>query len=230
VTESSLAPAALINLDAAGSEPIPCLFNPKEYTVGKQNQWTLGTKKGSNVPQFDFGGGQAATLQVQLFFDTYSGAKGNGPSGSQAEDVRERYTEKIWNLMLVDPHKKDHKNKAGRPPRVRFQWGRNWSFEAVIVSIKQHFTLFLADGTPVRATLDVNFQQIKDADDHPPQNPTSAGDGGERQWTVSAGDTLAGIAYSAYGDPNLWRRIADANGLFRVRRLQPGMVLGLPSA
>lgn len=228
MTESSLAPAALFNLDAADSKPIYCLFNPKEYTVGKQNQWTLGTVKGFNVPQFEFGGGQAATLQMQLFFDTYSGAKGKGPDGSQAVDVRERYTEKIWNLMLVDPNKTDQKNKAGRPPRVRFQWGRNWSFEAVIVSINQHFTLFLADGTPVRATLDVQFQQVQDDGNLPPQNPTSAGDGGERQWTVRAGDTLAGIAYSAYGDPNLWRRIADANGLFRVRRLQPGTVLGLP--
>jgi len=136
MADTSLAPAALINLDAAGATPIPCLFNPKEYTFGKQNQWTLGTKKGSNVPQFDFGGGHAATLQVQLFFDTYSGAKGNGGQEGPAEDVRERYTEKIWDLMLVSPHLTDHKNKKGRPPRVRFQWGRAWSFDAVIVSIQ----------------------------------------------------------------------------------------------
>jgi hypothetical protein len=228
--DTSLAPAALINLDVSGATPIPCLFNPKEYTFGKQNHWTLGPKKGSNVPQFEFGGGKAATLQLQLFFDTYSGAKGHATTDAPPDDVRDRYTEKIWELMMVDPHLTDKKNKKGHPPRVRFQWGRAWSFDAVIISINEKFTLFLADGTPVRATLDVNFQQIRDDGLYPPQNPTSAGTGGERQWTVRAGDTLAGIAYETYGDPNDWRRIADANGLAQVRRLRPGTVLELPGA
>jgi len=76
--------------------------------------------------------------------------------------------------------------------------------------------------------MDVTFQQIKDAKLFPAQNPTSGGVGGERQWTVRAGDTLTGIAYAEYGDPNAWRRIADANRLTQVRRLRPGIVLEIP--
>jgi nucleoid-associated protein YgaU len=80
----------------------------------------------------------------------------------------------------------------------------------------------------VRATLDVSFQQTKDARLFPPQNPTSGGDGGERSWTVLAGDTIAWIAYRELGDPTEWRRIADANGLTAVRDLVPGQVLRIP--
>lgn len=214
---SSLAKAKIINLDKGGAG-IPCLFNPKEYTFAKQNTWSQGKTKGANVPQLEFGGGQPATLKMSLFFDTYADGK----------DVRSEYTDAIWGLMLIDESLKDKKNKKGRPPKVRFQWGEAWSFDAVIASITQKFTLFLPTGTPVRATLDVSFQQVKDAKLFPRQNPTSGGPGG-RLWTVAEGDTLGWIAYKEYGDPNLWRVIAETNGLARVRELSPGMVLEIPN-
>ena len=151
---------------------------------------------------------------MQLFFDTY--AKEGAP-----QDVRKEYTGAIWEMMKIDTSLSDlnskpgqpSKNKKGRPPVVVFQWGSTWSFKAVITSIKERFTLFLPDGTPVRSTLDVTFQQVQDKDQHPPTNPTSGGVGGERVWSVSEGDTLAWIAYKEYGDANRWRLIADANRL-----------------
>lgn len=226
MSSSGLAKAAILNLDASGTPAIPCLFNPKEYAFAKQNTWTTGTTKGSNVPQFEFGGGKPASLTLQLLFDTYDA------DGEEAKDVRKEYTEAIWDLMMVDSKLTDKKNKKGRPPKVRFQWGKAWSFDAVITSITQKFTLFKGDGTPVRATLDVTFQQIKDESlaAYPPQNPTSGGVGGERVWTVREGDTLSSIAYEEYGDPAAWRPIADANRLSEVRRLKPGTVLAIPNA
>src|SRR5690349_21638048 len=116
---ASLAHAKIINLDGGGS-PIECLFNPKEYSFSKRNQWTAGKSKGSNMPQLEFGGGQPATLQMQLFFDTYA----------EGKDVRKEYTDSIWQLMMVDQKLKDPKNKKGRPPKVRFQWGSAWSFRS----------------------------------------------------------------------------------------------------
>ena len=173
--------------------------------------------------QYEFGSGQPTTLQMQLFFDTY--ARDGAP-----KDVRKAYTEAIWDMMKVDPALSNKKNKKGRPPIVIFQWGSTWSFKAVITSIKERFTLFLPDGTPVRSTLDVTFQQVQDKDQHPPTNPTSGGVGGERVWSVSEGDTLAWIAYKEYGDANRWRLIADANRLTKVRQLTPGMLLEIPNA
>jgi hypothetical protein len=224
---TSLALASIMNLDASGTPAVQCMFNPSEYTFAKQNTWVRADAKGANVPQLEFGGGGAATLTLQLFFDTYSGAKGNS---GEIMDVRKRYTDAVWKLMLVEESLKDPKTNKARPPKVRFQWGKAWSFDAVITSITQRFTLFLPDGTPVRASLDVTFEQIKDASFYPSQNPTSGGEGGRRLWTVKHGDTLAGIAYQEYGDPNAWRRIADHNRLTEVRRLRPGQVLELPNA
>jgi hypothetical protein len=231
---TSLATAKIFDLNHG--TVVPCMFNPKDYTFSKQNQWTQKDTKGSNIAQFEFASGQPTTLQMQLFFDTYANLKQNGASSPQ--DVRKAYTEAIWEMMKVDPALSSindsgghgsQKNKKGRPPVVSFRWGSTWSFKAVITNIKEHFTLFFPDGTPVRSTLDVTFQQIQDQGDYPPTNPSSGGVGGERVWTVAEGDTLAWIAYQEYGDSNLWRLVADANRLTKVRRLTPGMVLEIPN-
>ena len=218
---SNMATASIINKDTG--QEIKCKFNPKEYSFAKQNTWTTAQGKGANVPSLEFGSGKPATLTMQLFFDTYE-------DGNNAEDVRKKFTDNIWELMMVDSSLKDAKTQKSRPPKVCFQWGKAWSFDAVITSITQKFTLFLPDGTPVRATMDVTFQQIKDEKLFPSQNPTSGGVGGERTWRVKDGDTLAGIAYAMYGDPTRWRPIADANRLSQLRRLTPGVVLEIPNA
>jgi hypothetical protein len=233
VQGTTLAVASIIDHDH--NQTVECMFNPKEYTFSKQNSWTAKASKGSNIARCEFGSGQPTTLQMQLFFDTYTNIKSSNESEAP-RDVRKAYTQKIWEMMKVDPAlgpigaSGSAKHKKGRPPVVSFQWGSMWSFKAVITSIRERFTLFLPDGTPVRSTLDVTFQQVQDKDDHPPTNPTSGGVGGERVWKVCEGDTLAWIAYREYGDPNLWRLIAEANRLTRVRQLTPGMLLEIPNA
>lgn len=224
MSNTTLAKATIINKDKPAMR-VECMFNPKEYTITKQNKWTEAGNSGSNMPQLEFTNGQPATLKMQLFFDTYA----------QGKDVRS-YTNKLWEMMMVDPDlpqtiqgSKNDKTQKYRPPVVLFQWGETVSFEAVITNITQKFLLFLDKGTPVRATLDVTFQQASDPNKLPMQNPTSGGAGGERVWTVTAGDTLIGIAYRVYGDSNKWRRIAEANRLTQVRRLAPGTVLVIPN-
>ena len=209
--------ATLVDIDT--NSRVECMFNPKEYTFSKKNQWKFGRRSGANMPKLEFSSGDPATMTMQLLFDTYATRK----------DVREEYTDKIWEMMLVNPSLKDNKSKKARPPKVHFQWGKTWSFDAVITSINQKFTLFDSDGTPLRAVLDVTFQQIKDEKLFPPQNPTSGGTGGERVWVVSEGDTLGWIAYKEYGNTAHWRVIADANRLKNVRRLEPGRALAIPN-
>lgn len=215
----SMVKAVILNRDKGDERVVECLFNPKEYSFAKQNQYKPDKVSGSNVPKLEFSGGGAASLTMELFFDTFAAGK----------DVRKEYTDKVWNLMAVDDKTKDKKTGKGRPPKVRFQWGQAWTFDAVIEQITQKFTLFLQNGTPVRATLNVTFRQVEDEKKKPKQNPTSGGVGGERLWTVADGDTLAWIAYKEYGDTKRWRSIAEANRLTNVRRLTPGTVLVIPN-
>lgn len=46
-----------------------------------------------------------------------------------------------------------------------FQWGANLSFPCVITSFTYKLSMFLADGTPVRAVVDIALQEVD------PKNP-----------------------------------------------------------
>jgi len=213
--QGELARATITNLDTKKS--VECMFRPKEYTFSKSNSWTQGQVTGGNTPQLEFSGGQPTTLAMELFFDTYESAK----------DVRKAYTNAIWDLMMVNPQTKDPRTQKGRPPICEFRWGSMWSFKAVITRINQKFTLFLPDGTPVRATLSVTFQQVEDEGAYPRQNPTTGGGYGYKARVVKEGETIDWIAYDEYGDASLWRFLADINKLDNPMKLEAGQVLSI---
>ena len=225
--EGGLEQAVIARLDAKGriEKLIQCKFRPKELTITKTNSWNLGGEgaktetetKGKNIPKPEFGGGQPATLSMELFFDTYESGK----------DVRNAYTNDILDLMMVDSKQKDRRDKKGKPPKCRFIWGRMLSFVAVITSITQKFTLFLSDGTPVRATLTVTFKEVKEEGIFPPQNPTTGGGLGYKTRGVKDGESIDWIAYDEYGDPAQWRFLADINKLENPMRLAAGQVLSI---
>lgn len=82
---------------------------------------------------------------MELFFDTYE----------QRTDVRE-LTGKIEKLALV--HQELH-----RPPTVLVTWGTGLAFKCVLESFSLRFTLFLDDGTPVRAVMNAVFKEFSPA-------------------------------------------------------------------
>ncbi len=213
----ALVKAKFTNL-TTGDE-IPCMFNPESYEFSKQNSWGGPQAKGSNTPgYFEFNGGKSTDLTLNLFFDTHMAG----------EDVREKYTNAIWNLALVDPSTKDATTGKGAPPEVEFRWGQAWSFKAVVITVTQKFTLFMEDGTPTRADVTVVLRQIEDEDSYPGQNPTSGGTAGHRVHVVQQRETLDIIASREYGEAKHWRVIAEANGIADPLRIRPGTRLSLP--
>jgi hypothetical protein len=202
-------------------------FNPKEYSISKSNTWNAnGSKQGSDVPELTFGGGQPKQLKLQLFFDTYV-KLGNQVGGS---DVRKEYTDKLFKMMEIDPKLPERKvnDTKGSPPKLEFRWGSTWSFFCYLESLSVQFTLFLENGTPVRATADLGLKQAVDEKHQSGTNPTSGGVGGEHFWQVQPQDRLDLISHIEYGDSTLWRIIAEANGITNPLKIRPGQRLIIP--
>ena len=200
------------------SQKVPCLFNPKELNVEKSNRFAEIDIPGLDAPLFQFVRGESRSVTVDLFFDTYE----------KGEDVR-KYTDRItgWSygekgekgLMEID-------SELHAPPVCLFVWGR-FVFECIIERVSKKFTMFLPEGIPVRATLNVTLKeyaelkmQIKRIDAHSSDLT--------KLWTVKEGDSLLSIAAREYGDPREWRLIAEANDLDDVRALEAGTTLVLP--
>ena len=217
ITSGELAKAVIIVVDGMRTgQVVPCMFRPKEYSIAKQNRWEPGEAKGRGTPPLEFRGGGASTLTMELFFDTYE----------LMLDVR-NHTKQVLELMAIDPDLRDPTTARGRPPMVRFQWGTVISFKAVITSITQRFTMFIPDGSPVRATLTVTFQEAEESGRFPFQNPTTASKPGFKTRVVKEGECLDWIAFEEYGDPNMWRLIAQTNNIENPKKLSPGQVLSI---
>ena len=125
--------------------------------------------------------------------------------------------------------KKHPKTKKARPPLCLFQWGGQWSFQAVVTSLSVRYTLFHENGIPVRATAKITLEEAEDAAEKKGTNPTSYAEPGRKRREVRPHDTLPLIAYEEYGDPAQWRRIAEDNHMDNPFALRPGQVLSIPS-
>ncbi|MBN1812224.1 MAG: LysM peptidoglycan-binding domain-containing protein [Anaerolineae bacterium] len=185
-------------------DPIEVLFNPTEYRLEKTNRFVESTTPGLEASPVQFTLGNPRTLSMQLFFDTYE----------QGEDVRD-YIDQIVGLMDFDA-------ELHGPPVCIFSWG-DLNFVSVLERAIQSFKLFLSDGTPVRATVDVTFKEYF----HTPGDRQSADFA--KRYIVRRGDTLSGIADQKYGDPALWRPIAEENGIDDPLSIEPGQVLIVPA-
>jgi nucleoid-associated protein YgaU len=203
---------------------VDCMFNPTSYKFERTNVWSDAASKQIDTPLPSFDGAKAMKLTVSdLLFDTYVKSR----SAAYPEDVR-TYTEKLFDLMQIDPSTVHGANDTpGRPPRVSFRCGRMFTFKAVITSVSQNFTLFWTDGRPIRAKVNITFQQIESQGTYPNQNPTSHGLA-RKVRVVGPNETIDSIAYLEYGDASRWRLIADYNRLDNPMRLRAGQRLVIP--
>lgn len=217
------------------SESFTVLFNPTEIAYAKSVEWASKpvADKGwaAKAMRQDFKSSKPETLTITLFFDTYEpavpstrwsaliGATNPITSRPQATDVKV-HTDKVANLARIS-------EGLHRPPRCILWWGKFRLFVGVLTSLNQSFTMFMADGTPVRAQLACTFTEFNTLIRNVRTRELQSSDVTKRV-TVQRTDTLQSIAAAEYNDASLWRHIAKANGIINPLSVTPGMVLIVP--
>jgi Contractile injection system tube protein/LysM domain len=204
-------------------KPIEVLFNPEQIQITRTGyrQTKGGGLVHSNTP---------TVVTVNLFFDTTLRRSESLLGGLVAditpsflanafspEDVR-RHTQDIYNLT--------RKTGNNKPPLCKLQWGRGNVLlqQGILKTVTKTLTHFLADGTPVRATLNCVFEEVIDSDvairaQNPIDDPVR---------TVRRGETLSSIAAEEFNNPALWRLIAEANQMDNPRQIVPGQLITVP--
>jgi LysM repeat protein len=218
-----LVKAFLTRKDKPG-QIVPFLFNPDGFTVERNNQFTEVNIPGLPSSIFQFVKGGARTLTMDLFFDTYE----------EKIDVR-IFTDRItgWDsgsmlskLPGIAKGLMDIDSDLHAPPVCLFIWGA-YIFPCIIERVTKNFTMFLSEGIPVRATLNVTLKECTDVVTQIKETSKSSADR-TKTWTVKEGDSLWFIAAKEYGDPALWKHIAEANKIDNPCVLKPGMELVIP--
>lgn len=202
--QTRLARAIIINMQT--NERLSVMYNPEEYQLEQGNNFAEIGVPGLNAPPLQYVRGSLRVLSMELFFDTYE----------QRQDVR-YYTGKIVGLL-------DKLTRTSAPPILVFSMGQ-FHFQCVLAQAGQRFTMFLQDGTPVRAILSVRFQEYQRAEIQIQQGLSL---GPPTLHRMVEGQTLSGIAATYLGDPLRWREIAETNNIDDPLHVSAGFPLVIP--
>jgi hypothetical protein len=239
-------------LESSG-ERLSALLNPNTLVVRRRagvrpRRAAGGQLAGAGLsddPVLYTGGGQTE-LELDLLFDV-------GLSGSTTvvKDVRD-LTLPLWNLS----ENAVAEDGYGKPPMVRFLWGKAWNVRGVIAALAERLEEFSAEGAAQRSWMRMRLLRVNEPgwtppvarpfELPPPSSPGSpegivvppesvlvyqtkgGGETGAGGGTSGAGERIDEIAAKTYGDSALWRLVASFNNLDDPSSIPPGTVLQLP--
>lgn len=130
-----------------GVDDIEFMFNPTEISFTRAVKWESrqGNRGSELLPKVNFSGVDPYKFTLkQLLFDTYETKK----------SVIEEYINKIKKGVETIEGSRDK-----RPPVYILMWKDEY-FYCVITSLTYTLNMFLTDGTPVRAMVDISLQEV----------------------------------------------------------------------
>jgi hypothetical protein len=209
----SLEPAKLTDVSHSDKDParkqVKVRFNPTDMSLERGSRFASMSVPGLSMPILQYIRGDSDMLHVELFLDRTD--EGNDVDA----DINA-----LEGFIQID-------SSLHAPPVVLFEWG-SFSFTGVVKSLREKMTLFSEDGRRLRARIALTFKSYKSAEVQLRELNLSSPDRSHAR-VLREGETLAHIAYEAYGDPRMWRPIALANGIERPRFIPPGTPLWIPS-
>lgn len=231
-------------------ERLDCLLNPESVVLQRRagirtRESAGGLVAGSELsdnPVLCTGGGDTE-LTLDLLFDVSLAG-----SSIATEDVRD-LTRPFWNLSENTRRREGY----GRPPLVRFVWGKSWNLPTVVTAVAERLEYFTPGGIPGRSWLRMRLLRVQEpsgadaARDQVPAPPLpeygsedllrlsersevlemagGSPSGAELDTVMLSEQRLDQLAFWAYGDPSWWRWLAWLNGVADPLRIEAGQLL-----
>lgn len=192
------------------NQVIEVLYYPTEYSMEKSNKYSEVDVPGLETPYIQYSKGNSGSVSMEVFYDTYE----------KDTDVRD-YSNQLSDLLKIDMD-------LHAPPPLSFIWGMPAAepFTCVLEKVSTKYTMFSSNGYPIRARLNITLKEFKTAlntRETSKQSPDKT-----KTYLTKRGDSLWLIANEKYGDPSMWRAIADKNKIKNPRILEPGIELLIP--
>ncbi|HEV2914243.1 MAG TPA: hypothetical protein VGX92_13280 [Pyrinomonadaceae bacterium] len=233
-------------------ERIACMLNPESLVIRRlagvrQRRSAGGVLTGAGLADDTllFTGGGMTELHLNLLFDVSLAG-----STTTVSDVR-ALTLPLWQLA---ENASDEQN-YGRPPLVRFVWGKTWNIPGIVAAVAERLDYFTSGGDPLRSWLRMRFLRVAEPGSQAVAEPVALGSieipeaptpeqlgetaaapapapaDESRVHQYVAGERLDQLAhqyYGYYGHPSLWRWLAVYNGINDPLHIEPGTLLQIP--
>ena len=217
------------------------LVNPGSYRINYALNYNRPQPPGASTSPAQYVSSEPISFDFELLFDgtgvipkqpsnnplegiPIAGAIAGGIAGliTSSDDPNDitKQIRKFNNIVY------EYDGKQHRPRIVQVVWGK-LVFFGVLKTLSYQFKLFKPDGTPLRATATVSFENhrndfLREAIDKPSSPDLT------HLRTVQDGDTLPLMCHRIYGDSSLYLEVAKANKLLNFRALQVGQQLFFP--
>ena len=186
--------------------------NPHEITLSYEMEFDAAQGAGTTNSRMEFKRVKPGDLSLTFFID------GTGANGRPA-DVQER-VEKFRTVT-------GYNGNIHRPNYLIVMWGTLQIKRCILKSATFAYKLFKPDGVPLRVVITANFTdnsddqtRVANAQDHSPDLTHVR--------LVKAGDNLPSLCDQIYGEPRLYLKVAEANGIDDFRNLVPGTKVFFP--
>ncbi len=194
------------------------MFNPSQYTISDKAKYKEAPAAWTDSPFLNYKGGQASTLEMELYFDTGE-VKIYGEKGVKKATAVSKVVQSFTDLVYID-------SDVHAPPIVKFIWG-SLSFRGVVTSVKSTYTRFTESGMPVQAKVNVSFTSVPEKNARR-KSPFQSPDRTKCQM-VREDCSIWDLAQKEYGDVSKWKLIARANGIADPLNIPPGTMLKIPA-
>lgn len=134
-----------------GGNNIEFMFNPQELSFSRTMNLNScgGARTDEGIPKVSFGSPEPYSISVNgLIFDTYE----------TGENVLDKHIENFRQSV-------EFLDSSERPPMYIFTWGKQEYLRCFVQSLSYTLKMFLPDGTPVRASVDITLQEIGETAD-----------------------------------------------------------------
>ncbi|WP_340065868.1 LysM peptidoglycan-binding domain-containing protein [Ascidiimonas aurantiaca] len=188
-------------------------INPASYTHNYQVRYDNSIPQGAPGTTLKFKGIPPETISFEAYFDATGAIENNTvPVKTQLDQFKKVCF--VYNGSIHEPN------------YLIVSWG-SLVFKCKLTSLDVNYTLFKKDGTPLRAKVNVKFEEAIDANLIAREANNKSPDL-THMVIVKEGDTLPLICYDVYGDCSYYIQVAKFNNLPNFRNIKPGTKLYMP--
>jgi Contractile injection system tube protein len=186
--------------------------NPNEITLAYEMEYDAAQGSGTTGSRMNFKKMKPGDLALTFFLD------GTGANGERI-DVQQ----KIEEFQTVTGYNGD----IHRPNYLKVSWGTLTVKRCVLKSASIAYKLFQPNGVPLRAVITASFTDNSDDTTRVAMAQDQSPDLTHLR-VIKAGDKLPVLCNEICGDPRLYLRVAQANGIDDFRNILPGMRIFFP--
>ena len=200
-------------------------INPDQFSQSFKVSYDCQQAQGSQGNDLQFKFTQPEELSLNFTFD----GTGVVPVKGVANKFHKNVAEKVQKFLQIvyTMNKETHKPNFLRLLWGDFSFGNKKGFTCLLTDLKIDYTLFSADGKPLRAKLSTTFRSYIEQELRVREEGKESPDVTHVYKTV-AGDRLPLMTYNIYGDASYYLQAAKVNGLVSFRRLKTNVDLKFP--